>query len=668
MTYFVTGATGFIGRRLVKKLLARRGTVVYFLVRAESRDKVPALLEDWGVGEERAIPVVGDLGQPLLGVSKAEQKKLIGKIKHFFHLAAVYDLKADADSQIVANIDGTRNAVALANAVRAGVFQHVSSIAAAGMYEGVFREDMFDEAEGLDHPYFATKHDSEKIVRKECDMPWRVYRPGLVVGDSKTGEMDKIDGPYYFFKLIQRMRAILPPWMPAVGIEGGRINIVPVDFVVDAIDHIAHKKDLDGKAFHLVDPTPYRVGDILNIFARAAHAPQFSLRVNAALLGFIPNSVKKGMLALTPVRRIKNAVMKDLGVPDDILTFVNYPTRFDARETTAALKGTKIQCPRLEDYAYRLWDYWERNLDPDLFIDRTLKGQVQGKVVVITGGSSGIGLAAAHKIANAGAITVLIARDEEKLAAAKKEIEDELGKNENHGQVVTHSADLASNEGVDRATAWIVETFGGADFLVNNAGRSIRRGIESSYDRMHDFERTMQVNYFGALRMTMGLMPHMSARRHGQVINISSIGVLTNAPRFSAYVASKAALDAWTACASSEFADVGVKFTTINMPLVRTPMIAPTKLYQNVPTLSPDEAADLIVRAIVYKPVRIATRLGIFGAVLHALAPRIAQIVMNTTFRMFPDSDAAKGAKEGEKLKATPDQIAFANLMRGIHF
>jgi len=668
MTYFVTGATGFIGRRLVKKLLARRGTVVYFLVRPESRDKVPALLEDWGVGEERAIPVVGDLGQPLLGVSKADQKKLSGKIKHFFHLAAVYDLKADADSQIVANIDGTRNAVALANAIKAGVFQHVSSIAAAGMYEGVFREDMFDEAEGLDHPYFATKHDSEKIVRKECDMPWRVYRPGLVVGDSKTGEMDKIDGPYYFFKLIQRMRAILPPWMPAVGIEGGRINIVPVDFVVDAIDHIAHKKDLDGKAFHLVDPTPYRVGDILNIFARAAHAPQFSLRVNAALLGFIPNSVKKGMLALTPVRRIKNAVMKDLGVPDDILTFVNYPTRFDARETTAALKGTKIQCPRLEDYAYRLWDYWERNLDPDLFIDRTLKGQVQGKVVVITGGSSGIGLAAAHKIANAGAITVLIARDEEKLAAAKKEIEDELGKNENHGQVVTHSADLASNEGVDRATAWIVETFGGADFLVNNAGRSIRRGIESSYDRMHDFERTMQVNYFGALRMTMGLMPHMSARRRGHVINISSIGVLTNAPRFSAYVASKAALDAWTACASSEFADVGVKFTTINMPLVRTPMIAPTKLYQNVPTLSPDEAADLIVRAIVYKPVRIATRLGIFGAVLHALAPRIAQIVMNTTFRMFPDSDAAKGAKEGEKLKATPDQIAFANLMRGIHF
>jgi NAD(P)-dependent dehydrogenase (short-subunit alcohol dehydrogenase family) len=166
----------------------------------------------------------------------------------------------------------------------------------------------------------------------------------------------------------------------------------------------------------------------------------------------------------------------------------------------------------------------------------------------------------------------------------------------------------------------------------------------------------------------MGLLPHMSTKRKGHVVNISSIGVLTNAPRFSAYVASKAALDAWTRCAASEYIDVGITFTTINMPLVRTPMIAPTKLYQNVPTLSPEEAADLIVQAIVYKPVRIATRLGVFGQVLHALAPRIAQIVMNTTFRMFPDSDAAKALKEGEKPKATADQIAFANLMRGIHF
>lgn len=668
MQYFVTGASGFIGKRLVKKLLARRGAVVRFLIRESSRDKVPELLAYWGVDEKRAIPVWGDLAQPGLGLAKAAVRELHGKIDHFFHLAAVYDLKADAESQMIANVEGTRNAVALANEIKAGCFQHVSSIAAAGMYEGVFREDMFDEAENLEHPYFATKHESEKIVRKECKGPWRVYRPGLVVGDSRTGEIDKIDGPYYFFKLIQKMRRMLPPWLPTIGIEGGRINIVPVDFVVAAMDHIAHAKDLDNRAFHLVDPTPYRVGDVLNIFARAAHAPEFGLRINAALFGFIPPAVRKGLLALTPVRRIRDAVMKDLGLPEGILQFINYPTRFDCRDATAALRGSGIECPRLEDYAYRLWDYWERNLDPDLFIDRTLKGQVQGRVVLVTGGSSGIGLAAAKKIAAAGAITVIVGREQDKLDAAKKEIEAGLGDNANGGRVVTFSADLANYDSCDKLVGWLVENYGGVDILINNAGRSIRRGIEGSYDRFHDFERTMQLNYFGCLRTTMGLLPHMAAKRRGHVVNISSIGVLTNAPRFSAYVASKAALDAWTRCAASEFIDVGVTFTTINMPLVKTPMIAPTKIYENVPTLTPDEAADLIVEAIVYKPVRIATRLGIFGQVLHALAPRVAQIVMNTAFRMFPDSEAAKGAKTGEKAKATADQIAFANLMRGIHF
>ena len=664
MAYFVTGASGFIGKRLVKKLLERRGAVVYFLMREKgSTRKIKALHAFWGADESQAIPVIGDLTSPQLGVSKADMKTLKGKIQHFFHLAAVYDLKAGADEQVAANIDGTHNAVALANAIDAGCFEHVSSIAAAGMYEGVFREDMFDEAENIDHPYFQTKHDSEKIVRKEAKIPWRVYRPGLVVGDSKTGEMDKIDGPYYFFKLIQRMRQLLPPWMPTIGIEGGRINIVPVDFVVDAIDHIAHQKGYDGKAFHLVDPNPMRVGDVLNTFANAAHAPAFTMRINAALFGFIPRSLKKSVMALAPVRRIRNAVLQDLGLPSDIMQFVNYPTRFDSRDTQAALKGTNIAVPPLESYAYRLWDYWERNLDPDLFIDRSLKGQVKGKVVLITGGSSGIGLATAHKAAAAGAVTIIVARDAGKLSEAKAAIAAE-------GNLVhTYSADVADEAQCAQLLAQVTANHGGVDILVNNAGRSIRRAVENSYDRIHDYERTMSVNYFGALRLTLAVLPAMQRKKSGHVINISSIGVLTNAPRFSAYVASKAALDAFTRCAASEFSDVGIKFTTINMPLVRTPMIAPTKIYQNVPTLSPEEAADLIVQAIVYKPVRIATRLGIFGEVLHALMPRIAQIVMNTSFRMFPDSDAAKGKREGEKAPdQTPDQIAFQQLLRGVHF
>ena len=665
MQYFVTGATGFIGKRLVGKLLARKGAVVHFLIRKESESKVKAMREYWGVSAARAIPVFGDLTEKKLGVSAEVVKGLKGKVDHFYHLAAVYDLGADEERQVAVNIDGTRNTVELAKAIDAGHFHHVSSIAAAGLYEGVFREDMFDEAENYEHPYFMTKHESEKIVRQECKTPWSVYRPAMVVGDSTTGEMDKIDGPYYFFKLIQRMRQLLPPWMPSIGLEGGRINIVPVDFVVDALDTISHNSGIAKKCFHLVDPVGYRVGDVLDIFSKAAHAPKMNLFVNAALLGFIPRSVTKGLMALAPVRRVRNAVMKDLGLPEDMLTFVNYPTRFDCRETLAQLKGTNIACPNLKDYAWRIWDYWERHLDPDLHIDRSLRGTVAGKVVLVTGGSSGIGLAAAHKFAEAGAVTIICGRDSDKLDEACKEAKAK------GYSFVAYPADIADMADCDRFIKVLHDNHGGVDFLINNAGRSIRRAIESSYDRFHDYERTMQLNYFGCLRVTMGILPGMVAKKKGHVVNISSIGVLTNAPRFSAYVASKAALDAWTRCASSEFADQGISFTTINMPLVRTPMIAPTGLYNNVPTLAPEEAADMIAQACIFKPVRVATRLGITGQLMHALVPRVAQIAMNTSFRMFPDSSASKGAKPGEKpakQQLSAEAVAMQQMMRGIHF
>ena len=663
MAYFVTGATGFIGQFLMRKLLARRRPV-YVLVRKGSVKKLDALREQWGATDKEVIAVVGDLAARNLGVSPADLKKLKGKVDHLFHLAAVYDLKASAEAQQAANVEGTRHAVQFAQAVAAGCFHHVSSIAAAGLYDGVFREDMFDEAEDLDHPYFKTKHDSEGLVRRECKRPYRIYRPGFVVGDSKTGYIDKIDGPYYFFKALQKMRNLLPPWMPMLGVEGGRINIVPVDFVADALDHIAHKKGLDGGCFHLTDPNPRRIGEVLNIFARAGHAPQMTMRLNARMFGFIPAPILYGVGSLAPIKRMMRAVLTDLGIPKDVFQFINWPTRYDNRETVKALKGSGIAVPDLASYAPVIWDYWERHLDPDLFIDRSLSGRIKGKVVVVTGGSSGIGKATAIKLAGAGAKVILVARGEEKLVETKNEIEAAGGK------CWMYTADVSELGSCDALVARVLAEHGTCHYLVNNAGRSIRRGVINSFDRFHDFERTMQLNYFGALRLIMGFLPKMIEQRQGHIINISSIGVLSNAPRFSAYVASKSALDSFSACASSEFLDKGINFTTINMPLVRTPMIAPTKMYENVPTLSPEEAADLVVEAIVYKPVRIATRLGIFGAVCHAAAPRLTQILLNTAFNMFPDSAAAQG-KKGEaaaKTELTPEQMAFAQLTQGIHW
>ena len=663
MTYFVTGATGFIGKYLIKKLLAREGAI-YVLVRKGSMKKLDALREFWGPDAKRVVAIAGDLSQPKLGIAPADLTKMKGKIKHLFHLAAIYDMRADAGSQQVANIDGTRHTVEFADAVKAGCFHHTSSIAAAGLYDGMFREDMFEEAEELDHPYFRTKHDSEGIVRKECKGAWRVYRPGMVVGHSQTGEIDKIDGPYYFFKLIQKMRDMLPAWMPTIGVEGGRINIVPVDFVVDAMDHIAHKKGLDGGCFHLTDPDPMRVGEVLNLFAKAGHAPQMTMRINTKMFSFIPPYVINGLMSLGPLRRIQKQVLADLGIPKNMLGLISYPTRFDNRETAKALKGSGIAVPRLPDYAWRLWDYWERHLDPDLFIDRTLAGKVKGKVIVVTGGTSGIGEATAIKMAEAGAQVVIVARDPEKAQLTLAKIKEAGGK------AKFYSCDLASLPDCDKLVASVLKDFARCDYLVNNAGRSIRRGIANSYDRFHDFERTMQLNYFGSLRLIMGFLPVMVKQGGGQIINISSIGVLTQAPRFSAYVASKAALDAFAGCAASEFAGDHVHFTTINMPLVKTPMIAPTKMYNNVPTLSPEQAADLVVDAILNKPVRIATRMGVFGAILHAAAPKLTQIILNSAFTMFPDSSAAQ-SKKGEppkEVELTPEQIAFSQITQGIHW
>jgi NAD(P)-dependent dehydrogenase (short-subunit alcohol dehydrogenase family) len=661
MAYFVTGGTGFIGRFLIGNLL-KRGEPVHVLVRKSSLKKLASLREEWGATEAQVIAVVGDLGKPLLGVAAADAAKLKGKIKHMFHLAAVYDLGASAEAQQVANVEGTRHAIEFAEAVQAGCFHHVSSIAAAGLYEGTFREDMFEEAEELDHPYFKTKHDSEGVVRKEYKRPWRVYRPGMVAGHSKTGYIDKIDGPYYFFKLIQKMRAMLPAWVPTIGIEGGRINIVPVDFVADALDYLAHKKGLDGKCFHLTDPEPYRIGEVLNIFARAAHAPQMTMRINARMFGFIPAPILYGIGSLAPIKRMIRAVLKDLGIPKDVFQFVNWPTRYDNRDAARALKGSGISVPPLDTYAAKLWDYWERNLDPDLFIDRSLSGRIKDKVVVVTGASSGIGKATALKLAGAGAKVMLVARGEEKLVDTKKAIEAAGG----HAWIYT--CDISNTASCDALVAKVLKDHKVCDYLINNAGRSIRRGVLNSLDRFHDFERTMQLNYFGALRLILGFLPGMVANKRGHIINISSIGVLSNAPRFSAYVASKSALDSFAACAASEFIDKGIDFTTINMPLVRTPMIAPTKMYESVPTLSPEEAADLVVEAIVYKPVRIATRLGVFGAVAHAIAPKLTQILLNTAFNMFPDSPAAAGKKEGEAQPLSPEQMAFAQLTQGIHW
>jgi NAD(P)-dependent dehydrogenase (short-subunit alcohol dehydrogenase family) len=264
----------------------------------------------------------------------------------------------------------------------------------------------------------------------------------------------------------------------------------------------------------------------------------------------------------------------------------------------------------------------------------------------------------------AGAKVVIVARGEEKLLETKAEIEAA------GGQAYPYTCDLSDMEDAERLVQQVLADHGSVDVLVNNAGRSIRRSIQLSYDRFHDFERLMQLNYFGSLKLIMGFLPEMTKKRRGHIINISSIGVLSNAPRFSAYVASKSALDAFSRCAASEFADTGVAFTTINMPLVRTPMIAPTKIYDHVPTITPggcgrhDQAGGHLQTAAHSHPTGDLRPDPAFGGTQdigdrHEFGfPHVSRI---------PPRRAAR-RDERRETKPTQEQVAFASLMRGIHW
>ncbi|WP_370308308.1 SDR family oxidoreductase [Sinimarinibacterium flocculans] len=660
MNYFVTGATGFIGKFLLEELLKREDAKVHVLVRESSRGKVEALQARYGAAGKRVVPVIGDVTQPGL-VSPADLKKLAGKIDHVFHLAAVYDMNMDDATGDRINNEGTRNLVAFCNELGGKVrLHHVSSVAVAGGdFVGRFTEDMFDEGQRLGHPYFRTKYESEKIVRDEAQVPFRIYRPGAVVGHSETGEMDKIDGPYYFFKTIQKISYSVPKWLPLLGVEGGRVPVAPVDYVARAIDAIAHKDGHDGECFCLIQSRSPTVGELLQTLFEAAHGPHFAKKFE---LPPVPSQVKQittGVGSRVP-QVVRRRISRAIGVPVSVLGYVSNQAVFDDKHTRKVLSGTGIQCPDIRDYADKLWAYWELQLDLKVKVSARAVQKLGGKVAVVTGASSGIGFVVSKKLAAAGAKVILVARTKEKLDETRAVIE-KMG-----GEAHVYPCDLNDMAAIDACAQQILKDFGHVDILVNNAGRSIRRAVFESMERFHDFERTMQLNYFGAVRMILNFLPGMSKRKSGQIVNISSIGVLANAARFSAYVASKAALDAFSRCLSAEVKHLNIEVTAIYMPLVRTPMIAPTKLYDYVPTWSPEKAGDTVMKAILDRPKSIATPLGTAAAVSYALWPKLNDYVLNKGFNLFPSSSAAKGRREGAK--PTLEQVVFANLFKGEYF
>ncbi|WP_410600511.1 SDR family oxidoreductase [Amycolatopsis sp. lyj-90] len=661
-TFLVTGATGLIGRQFTRLLLTREDVdEVALVVRASSRDKLAKLVNAWP-HPERVTLVTGDLGEPLLGVGQEDRETLRG-VDHVVHLAALYDLTADDEASIKANVEGTTQVIALAAELNAGCLHHVSSVAVAGDHEGMFTEEMFDVGQRLVTPYHRTKFEAERLVREQQDVPWRVYRPAVVVGNSETGEMDKIDGPYYLFPAISRLAGL--PDVPIVGPDLGDTNVVPVDYVAKSLLALVTTKGLDGRAFHLVNPEPQPVVSVYNAFAKAAGAPTISVQLNERVSKGIVNLVKlsEHIPGFTIAR---DAVMERLGIPPVLLETMAFPSVFSSASTRKALIGSGVEVPRIEDYAPTLWRYWREHLDPFRARKHGPRGELDGRRVIITGASSGIGRATAIKVAAAGGVPLLVARRQHEL----EEVRDEIiaaG-----GTASVYPADLTDEESVHKAVDAMLADHGRIDMLVNNAGRSIRRSIKLSYDRFHDYERAMAINYFGAVRLILAVLPHMSERKFGHIVNVSSIGVQGIAPRFSAYAASKAALDYFSRIAATETHGDGITFTTIHMPLVRTPMIRPTKIYDAFPTKSPDQAADMVMKALKERPKHIGTPAGQAIGLAYTLTPGLTDAVAYQGFRVFPDSAAAGGGGglkigKGEQ-HLSRAAMALARLSRGFHW
>ncbi len=645
----VTGANGFLGKHLVDRLI-QNGHDITLLVRNPDCSDKKRLVDHWHQqaamvqhhGRDANIRIWnGDVRKPDLGV---DANLLVTDFHHIYHLAAIYDLGADETLTLDTNVGGTQHLLKkLDDDKFSGCLHFVSSIAVAGDFKGEFSERMFEQDQKHDHVYNRSKYESEKLVREKRSTQngyeIRIYRPSAIVGHSKTGEMDRIDGPYYGFLAITAMKKILPPWLPLVAPKNRTLmDMVPVDYVADGIYFLSmmEKNQLpdDLFCFHLTDPQAPTMTRAIKLLLKAADGPRiqftFSTDWAKAYLGVIAQASN-----LKSIELVKQGLLNSLNIPLQIFDAMMPDVRFGAGETIRLLKKKGVVLQPFDAYVPILWDYYNRHLDPQRTKEESSRRAFQGKVVVITGGSEGIGFASAKRCVTYGAKVILVARKQEKLNQALLELAPIA--EQNGGTIETRTCDIAKLDECDKLVTYILKQHGYVDILFNNAGLSIRRSIGKSLNRFHDFQRTMQTNYFGSLRILLGLLPSMVERTSGHILYSSTMGTLAPTPRFGAYLASKSAMDALQDSMAAEYADRNIHFTSIKYPMVKTGMLASTSDYDDMPAATPKFAAQMFVDAVLNKPSKQMTGTGLMIGISNLLTPKVMTQLYNYAYKIWPD-------------------------------
>lgn len=298
-----------------------------------------------------------------------------------------------------------------------------------------------------------------------------------------------------------------------------------------------------------------------------------------------------------------------------------------------SMKDLKLRSPKIFPYFQHYLASIIWNAKSIFSFNEALRQRLKGKTVLITGASSGIGELASYRLAEAGAKVLMVARSAEKLNAMAADI---IAKG---GKAHAYPGDLSDLEDCDRICREALADHGQIDILINNAGRSIRRSVKFSLDRFHDYQRTMQINYFAAIRMAMNILPGMLARNEGHIINVSTLGVQTCPARFSAYLGSKWALEGWSWVTANELAHTNINISTINYPLVSTPMIAPSKVYKYMPwKLSPKTAVRWMLDIVITRNKRKVDAVGVMGLFLYYLLPKTAENFINFTYQIIHET------------------------------